>query len=165
MAGHPAVIVHIAVKTQYPHGVKKPALKTKTVYQLERHTGNFKWVQRHGRRYAKTNASLVRVRYAWRSSSDEWAEIARHQMALFAARGMKNRNAKKRKRNPDRKDLRVEVPGWKQPPWHRLLAFYFHNVDNLTKLQFKKKEVDHVRKHPDIIDWRSLEIVDPQQGL
>ena len=52
---------------------------------------------------------------------------------MFAAREMKNWSANKRKRNPDRKDLRVEVPGWKQLARHRLLAFYFHNDDKLTK--------------------------------
>ena len=71
----------------------------------------------------------------------------------------------------NRKDLRVTVPGWgqvsgkAQPVWHRLLAFYFHNPEDLNRKQFAKKEVDHTHKHPEIIDWRLLETVEPQRGL
>ena len=75
-----------------------------TVYQLERHTERFVWAYRHGKRYAKTNATMVKIRSVWRASSGDWVEITRREIKLFAARGMKNPNVK-RKRNPNRRQL------------------------------------------------------------
>ena len=48
--------------------------------------------------------------------------------------------------------------------WHRLLAFYLHNTEGLSRAQFKRYEVDHTNRSPMYVDWRRLAIVPPQQG-
>lgn len=97
-----------------------------------------------------------------------WVQISRKQMAWVAGRGKgkkKKKNGRKR-RNDKRRDVRVNCPasGWTKPFWHRLLAFYLHNTENISKADFKRKEVDHTNRAPMRIDWRRLEIVDPQGG-
>ena len=111
---------------------------------------------------AHTNCSLWKI--TERKVEGKWVQFSKVQMKWSRARGRGNTRAK-RKRNPNRIDVKVVVPGWGRPMWHRLLGWYYHHTPGLTRRAFEKKEVDHTNRNPQRIDFRRLEIVEPQRGL
>ena len=132
--GLPACEIHKEIKRTWPHGRCRQCAAVKVAYELRRHTG--RWEKyKVGDKVARTNCSLVKVRSIWDARAAQWQVEYELVMALYAARGKKVGNIEVRKRNSNEKriDLRVNlnVGGWKQPFWHRLLGWYFHRSRGL----------------------------------
>ena len=159
----PSVIVAgPTYKTTHPNGKCYAPVSTRTTYLIETHSMFTRCLPRP-RPYVETNASLAKV--VEKKVRDEWVLKRRSVIKFQAARGQGKLNTKRKKRNPNRIDVRVMSPSkWRGFFWHRLLAFIFHNQEGLTRAEFKRKEVDHTNKDFRRIDWRCLKIVDPQGG-
>ena len=149
------------MKQKYPHGYKYAALSIRTTYQIETH-GAFHRCLPKKYRYAETNASLFKV--VEHKIDCEWVEIQKTRVKFQIGR-RQGKKAVKKRRNPNRVDVRVmSPPKWRGFFWHRLLAFFFHNQEGLSRAAFRKFEVDHTNKDFRRIDWRRLCIVEPQGG-
>ena len=92
-----------------------------------------------------------------------WVVSGRRVVKLHVARGSSKTGSKVR-RNARWVDGRVRCPGWGDVLWHRLVVFHFMNPEGITRLAFKRFEVDHTNRDPQIVDYRRVAIVSPQCG-
>ena len=174
MARPSEVVVKTITKFTTDHGKKRRGEGKRITYLIKKHTSKFLRCLKKPHRPVFTNASLIKRTEVRRHGEEEWKFEKELIMKFDKARWGKKeqtRNIKgresltRRRRDPNRVDVRISMPSHKGWFWHRFLAWYLHNDSQVTLEEFSKMHADHTNRNPKQVDWRRLRIVEDQGGL